>query len=177
MPDSSTIPARLRAQLTATDITVTYSGTTILSGIDLTVTPKSRWAVVGENGRGKSTLVHVLAGKLTPDVGVVSRVGALGPAEQEMLTTDERTVGQVVRDSIADALAALDEFEIALNGLAPGTAKADHRYSAALEQVEALDAWNAERRVNIALDGLGAVTERTRSMSRAIICQSVSSTS
>lgn len=88
-----------------------------------------------------------------------------------MLTTDERTVGQVVRDSIADALAALDEFEIALNGLASGTAKADHRYSAALEQVEALDAWNAERRVNIALDGLGAVTERTRRLTELSVGQ------
>ncbi|MFC8934666.1 ABC-F family ATP-binding cassette domain-containing protein [Rhodococcus sp. NPDC057135] len=171
MPDSSTIPARLRAQLTATDITVIDSGTTILSGIDLTVTPKSRWAVVGENGRGKSTLLHVLAGKLTPDVGTVSRVGTLGLAEQEMPTTDECTVGQVVRDSIADALAALDEFEIASNRLASGTAEADHRYSTALEQVEALDAWNAERRVNIALGGLGAVTERSRLLTELSVGQ------
>ncbi|CAM5697580.1 ATP-binding cassette domain-containing protein [Streptomyces purpurascens] len=31
------------------------------------VSPRSRWGVVGENGRGKSTLLHVLAGLLAPD--------------------------------------------------------------------------------------------------------------
>src|SRR5699024_10106224 len=75
--------------------------------VDLTVTPTSRIAVVGENGRGKSTLLHILSGALPPDEGQVSRIGTLGIAEQEMSTTDRRTVGQVVADAIADSLTAL----------------------------------------------------------------------
>src|SRR5699024_5482750 len=61
--------------------------------------PTSRIAVVGENGRGKSTLLHILSGALPPDEGQVSRIGTLGIAEQEMSTTDRRTVGQVVADA------------------------------------------------------------------------------
>ena len=62
---------------------------------------------VGENGRGKSTLLHVLSGALTPDSGVVQRLGTVGIAEQEMPTGGNRTVGQAVAEAIAQPLAAV----------------------------------------------------------------------
>ena len=60
MPNSATIPARSDAQLIASDIAIAFGGSPVLTGVDIAVTPASRWAVVGENGRGKSTLLHVL---------------------------------------------------------------------------------------------------------------------
>lgn len=59
------LPARHRAQLIASDVSVTRGATPVLSHVDLTVTATSRVAIVGENGRGKSTLLHVLSGALT----------------------------------------------------------------------------------------------------------------
>ncbi|WP_415975992.1 ABC-F family ATP-binding cassette domain-containing protein [Rhodococcus sp. 077-4] len=171
MPNNAAIPARAGAQLLASDIAVAFGGSPVLTGVDITVTPTSRWAIVGENGRGKSTLLHVLTGRLMPNTGTVSRVGTVGVAEQEMLTTGERTVREVLRESIADSVSALACLDSASIELTSGTAGAEQRYIAALERVEALDAWDAERRLDVALDGLGAVTDRSRLLSKLSVGQ------
>lgn len=156
------LPARQRAQLIASDISVMRGATRVLNHVDLTVTPTSRVAIVGENGRGKSTLLHVLEGALTPDAGTVQRIGTLGIAEQEMAASDDRTVGQEVAKAIAEPLAALASLDDAARALSIGTAGAAERYAAALEHAELLDAWDAERRVQIALEALDAETDPAR---------------
>ncbi len=156
------LPARHRAQLIASDVSVMRGANPVLSHVDLTITATSRVAIVGENGRGKSTLLHVLSGALTPDSGVVQRLGTLGIADQEMPTGDDRTVGQAVADAIAQPLAALAALDAAAASLAAGVAEAAEQYATALEHAEVLDAWDAERRVQIALEALDADTEPTR---------------
>ena len=156
------LPARHRAQLIASDVSVTRGATPVLSHVDLTVTATSRVAIVGENGRGKSTLLHVLSGALTPDSGVVQRLGTVGIAEQEMPTGGNRTVGQAAAEAIAQPLAAVAALDSAAVSLAAGVPGAEERYAAALEHAEVLDAWDAERRVQIALEALDAETEPSR---------------
>ncbi|MFF2087273.1 ABC-F family ATP-binding cassette domain-containing protein [Nocardia sp. NPDC058176] len=164
-------PARARAQLTCSNIRVQRGERTVLDGVDLTVSPGSRWAIVGENGRGKSTLLHVLAGLLTPDDGTVGRVGTLALATQEMPDHDDRTVGAVIDEHLAAARAAMCRLDEATAALADGSPGADEDYSEALDLAQLLDAWDADRRVDIALDGLGAVTDRDRPLSTLSVGQ------
>ncbi|KIP53257.1 ATP-binding cassette domain-containing protein [Leucobacter komagatae] len=176
MPSKTTpIPARHRAQLTASDLSVLRGPTRVLTGVDLTVTPRSRVAIVGENGRGKTTLLHALAGRLQADTGSVHRIGTLGVAEQEMSAAPGRTVGDAVAEAIAPAVAALGALDAAAAGLAAGDGPANgpsgatapgspsaasaEAYARALEVAEALDAWDAERRVTVALEALDAETD------------------
>lgn len=49
------------------DGTVSAGGQTILSHIDFYIKEKEKIAVVGKNGTGKTTLLRLLAGELTPD--------------------------------------------------------------------------------------------------------------
>ncbi|RKS04685.1 macrolide transport system ATP-binding/permease protein [Nocardiopsis sp. Huas11] len=168
---TSMLPAGERAQLTAQDIHIVRGGRTVLSGVDMTVTPRSRWGVVGENGRGKSTLLHILAGVLEPDAGTVRRIGTLGVAEQEMSAADGRTIGDLVDDELAEARAALAALDAGAAGLADGDTRAAERYAAALSAAEALDAWDADRRVDLALDHLGAVTDRSRPLAELSVGQ------
>ena len=135
------------------------------------VTPSSRVAIVGENGRGKSSLLHVLTGELTPDSGAVQLIGTLGIAEQEMTTNENRTVGQVVAEAIAAPLAALSDLDAASSAITRREDGADDWYATALETAEALDAWDAERRVKIALEALGAETDLTRQLSALSVGQ------
>ena len=158
------LPARQRAQLLASDVSVTRGATQVLHHVDLAVTPQSRIAIVGENGRGKSTLLHVLAGILSPDSGSVQRVGTLALAEQEMAAAADRTVGGAVAEAIARPLAALRVLDAAARELATGTPDAEERYAEALTHAEALDAWDAGRRVQIALEALGAETDADRTL-------------
>ncbi|RLP67775.1 ABC transporter ATP-binding protein [Mycetocola reblochoni] len=155
-------PARHRAQLTASDVSLMRGATSVLNHVDVVLTARSRVAIVGENGRGKSSLLHVLAGTLLPDSGVVQRIGTLGLAEQEMTASDSRTVGQAVAEAIAEPLAALAALDVAAQALADRKDGAATEYAAMLELAGALDAWDAERRVQIALDALNAVTEMAR---------------
>ncbi|MGW0551463.1 ABC-F family ATP-binding cassette domain-containing protein [Streptomyces altiplanensis] len=166
-----TVPARARAQLVASDVHLARGGRPVLTGVEMTVTPGSRWGVVGENGRGKSTLVHVLAEALAPDAGSVRRTGALGSAEQEMAADADRTVGDVVDAHLADARAALAALDAGAAALAEERPGAEASYQAALEAAEALEAWDADRRVDVALEALGAVTDRSRLLAHLSVGQ------
>ena len=154
-------PARHRAQLIASDVSLMRGATPVLHHVDLTLTASSRIAIVGENGRGKSTLLQVLTGVLVPDSGTVQCIGTIGVAEQEMTAAASRTVGQAVAEAIAEPLAALAALDAAALALADNTDRAEEQYATALEHAEALDAWDAERRVQIALEALDAETDPT----------------
>lgn len=164
-------PARSRAQLTLSDVSLSRGGTPVLAGVDVTLTPASRVAVVGENGRGKTTLIHLLSGRLTPDSGHVLRTGTIGVAEQEISTTENRTVGEVVAEAISEPNAALDNLDSATRSLATGECGAADQYAAALEYAEALDAWDAERRIRIALDALEVESDWSRPLAELSVGQ------
>ncbi|MEV6306348.1 ATP-binding cassette domain-containing protein [Actinoplanes sp. NPDC051861] len=132
----------------------------------IAVSAGSRWGVVGENGRGKTTLLQVLSGAITPDAGSVHLHGTLGVADQHMTTVAEAGSGVTVGDAIDRELAAMRAVLVALEesagGMAAGRAGAGEDYARALAAAEALDAWDADRRVDVALAALGAVSDRAR---------------
>jgi ATP-binding cassette subfamily F protein uup len=53
------------------DITLTFGGTPLLSGVELSVSTGERVALVGRNGSGKSTLLKIAAGHVKADRGSV----------------------------------------------------------------------------------------------------------
>ncbi|MFB4311674.1 ABC-F family ATP-binding cassette domain-containing protein [Actinomadura sp. GTD37] len=171
MTISITLPARARAQLVAEGIRVVRGGRAVLRDVRLSVSPGARWGVVGENGRGKTTLLHVLSGALAPDEGIVQRVGTFGIAEQAMALGGDATVGDAVDRELAGVRAALEAFDEAALAMGEGRPGADESYAAALDAAEALDAWDADRRVELALESLGAVADRGRRLAELSVGQ------
>ena len=53
------------------DIALTFGGTPLLTGAELSVSTGERVCLVGRNGSGKSTLLKIAAGAVTPDRGSV----------------------------------------------------------------------------------------------------------
>src|SRR6201993_1398406 len=53
------------------DIALTFGGTPLLSGVELSVSTGERVSLVGRNGSGKSTLLKIAAGLVEPDRGSV----------------------------------------------------------------------------------------------------------
>lgn len=51
------------------DIALTFGGTPLLSGVELTVSESERLCLVGRNGSGKSTLLKIAAGLMASDGG------------------------------------------------------------------------------------------------------------
>jgi|CXWL01.1.fsa_nt_gi ATP-binding cassette subfamily F protein uup len=59
--------------LVARGIGKSWSGRSVLSGVDLLIRPGTRIGVLGANGSGKTTLLSILAGTLEPDAGEIER--------------------------------------------------------------------------------------------------------
>ncbi|MFI5715613.1 ABC-F family ATP-binding cassette domain-containing protein [Nocardia sp. NPDC051750] len=158
------LPAGAHAHIRATSVHVTLGSRPVLADVSVTVSARSRLAIVGENGRGKTTLLHVLAGLRQPDSGTVGRIGTIGVAQQAIPFRAGETVGTLIAESIEPALRALRDLDSASVALAAGAPGADDAYAAALDAATRLDAWDAERRVDIALAALHACTDRERTL-------------
>src|SRR5437588_6653761 len=51
------------------DISLTFGGTPLLAGVDLSVSAEERVCLIGRNGSGKSTLLRIAAGLIESDAG------------------------------------------------------------------------------------------------------------
>ncbi|HEV8353197.1 MAG TPA: ABC-F family ATP-binding cassette domain-containing protein [bacterium] len=58
--------------LTVQDITKTYAGEAVFSGVTFSLEPRERVALIGRNGSGKTTLLRLLAGLDEPDRGRIT---------------------------------------------------------------------------------------------------------
>ncbi|GAA1925926.1 ATP-binding cassette domain-containing protein [Nocardioides lentus] len=159
------------AHLRARGLEVAVAGRPVLSGVDVTVSAGSRLAVVGENGRGKTTLVRALAGEIEPDAGEVVRAGSLAVVRQVLDSGAGHTVGTLVAEAVAEPVAALAALDAAGAAVADAEPGADAAYARALEAAVRLDAWDAERRVDVALAGLDACADRDRPLASLSVGQ------
>lgn len=95
-----------------TDVSYTWpDGTRVLSGTTATL-GRGRTALVGRNGTGKSTLLRLVAGLLTPSGGTVSVSGTVGYLRQGLALQTDATLADLLgirarRDAL-HALAAGD---------------------------------------------------------------------
>ena len=165
----TTLPKTHRVQLWADDVGKGFEARPVLSGVSLTASAGHRLGVIGENGRGKSTLLRLLAGDLAPDTGSVTRHGSVAVAAQELPFADGDTVGTVVDHALAAARRALAELDDAAVALAE--AGGHDRYAAALVEAERLEAWDAERRADLALAALDAPADRSRPLAELSVGQ------
>jgi ribose transport system ATP-binding protein len=75
MPEGGAARGGASPRLSVRDITKSFSGNTVLTGIDLDIYPGELVALLGENGAGKSTFSSILAGLLQPDAGTMQWEG------------------------------------------------------------------------------------------------------
>jgi len=75
-----------------------YGAVQALGGVDLSVAPGSRTAIVGPSGSGKTTLLRIIAGFEAPDAGRVTLGGRQLANGPEAVPAHERGIGYVPQD-------------------------------------------------------------------------------
>lgn len=81
-PERSAAPAG-RVRVRARGVSKRYGRRAVLDGVDLDLRDGEAVLLMGANGRGKSTLLRILAGLAPPDRGSVEVSGAVGYAPQD----------------------------------------------------------------------------------------------
>lgn len=137
---------------------VDFGATEIFRDISFTVAAGDRWAVVGRNGTGKTTLVRLITGALQPTRGSVARMPGLRVA----LMDQHRTfpADQSVWEIVADAFGDLRTLE---HALAAQAANLEHDHSEAamekygrdLERFEREGGYEMASKVDAILMGVG----------------------
>jgi len=99
-------PFRGKQMLSVKDLTFSYDGRKpLIENLDFTVAPGECIGVVGKNGKGKTTLLKLLAGSLKPDTGEIAYNPRteVGIYEQTNIKTlvDQRSVEEEILYSAA----------------------------------------------------------------------------
>jgi macrolide transport system ATP-binding/permease protein len=158
--------------LRARDLHKGFGDGPVLDGVSLTVTAGQRLAVIGDNGAGKSTLLRLLAGRLAPDAGEVRcTTESRCLIEQEMDAPEGATVACARATALRSPRHALAALQDAASELAAGADGAAERYAAALARAERLAAWDAERRLEAALDAFDAPFHPERTLASLSVGQ------
>ncbi len=91
--------------LNADDISFAFSpGEPLISDFNLTIGKNDRIAVIGKNGKGKTTLLNLLAGELRPVRGSVMHHPQLRPACFGQTNINRLDPGKTVEDEILEVL-------------------------------------------------------------------------
>ncbi len=142
-------------------ISKTINRREILKDISISYYYGAKIGVLGLNGSGKSTLLRIMAGIDKEFEGTIERAPGytVGFLEQEPLANEKRTVLEVVREGAQKTFDLLAEFD-AINArlcedLSPEVMeKVLNQQSRVQEQVDAMDAWTIDSRIEMAMDAL-----------------------
>ncbi|HEB93634.1 MAG TPA: ATP-binding cassette domain-containing protein [Gammaproteobacteria bacterium] len=136
----------------------------LLDNVELQIEPGERVCLVGRNGTGKSTLMHVMRGAIVPDDGKVWRKSGLRVAylAQDLPVDETRTVFEVITDGLEVMGAAMVEYHRALQVVMDDHSEAAmETLSRAQQALDAGDGWRLEQRVEEVITRLDLPADKT----------------
>jgi ABC transport system ATP-binding/permease protein len=139
--------------LSAESVAKTYNDKWLFRDLTLGISQGEKFALVGNNGVGKSTLLRILTGELQPDLGKVSlRQGLrIGFLTQQPVVPDDVIVKDVLFSDNNEVAKVVKEYEDCIHH--PDTDP--DRMQAVLERMEELNAWDYEAKVHEVIEKLG----------------------
>jgi len=133
------------ALITLLDAQLAFGHVPLLDHADFSLETAERVGLIGRNGAGKSSMLKILGGLEKPDDGTLQVQGntRIAYVAQEPVLDADATVFEAVREGLARVIALIEEY-------CQGHGDLD----AMQGEIEALDGWNWEQRVNETLHRL-----------------------
>jgi len=138
-----------------------YDKKPVIKDISLSYFYGAKIGVLGLNGSGKSTLLKIMAGVDTEFNGetTLSKGYTIGYLEQEPLVDEAKTVREIVQEGVQETVDLVDEFNQINERFAEPMSddemdKLIQRQGEVQEQLDALDAWDLDARLEMAMDAL-----------------------
>jgi ATPase components of ABC transporters with duplicated ATPase domains len=105
---------RAQQMMDVNDLTFSYGGTEpyLISGLNFTVNRHDKICIVGKNGKGKTTLLKLLSGRLKPVAGSVKTHTAALPAYYEQANTADLNDERTVEEEISSGSAFIDKSRV-----------------------------------------------------------------
>lgn len=146
------------------DLGVSFSGTTLFSGVSFVINPTDKIALMGKNGAGKSTIMKIVAGveKATRGHIGVPKDAVIAYLPQHLLTEDNCTVFEEAGKAFQQVFAMRDEMDRLNKELETRTDYESDAYMEIIEKVSdlgekfyELEGINYDAEIEKALKGLG----------------------
>ena len=133
------------ALITLLDAQLAFGHVELLDHADFSLETAERVGLIGRNGAGKSSMLKILGGMEKPDDGVVQVQShtRIAYVAQEPVLDAQATVFESVREGLSRIIALIEEYCLGHGDL-----------DAMQGEIEALDGWNWEQRVNETLQRL-----------------------
>lgn len=145
------------------DINIAFGGPAVLSNSNFSIERGERVCLLGRNGAGKSTVMKLLDGSITPDTGIVTRQTGVTVTRLEQEVPDDVTGStfDVVAAGLGEMGGLLSRYHLASHRVAEAGADNAERDSALREMdrlhhaLDAANAWQIQTRVDTVLEHLG----------------------
>ena len=144
-----------------TDLTKKFGQRELLKNINIAFYPGAKIGLLGRNGSGKSTLMKIMAG-IDQEYEGETRLAdgySVGYLQQEPQLDPQKTVFENVMDAVAGTRSILTRFE-AINARLGESIGPDEmeklleEQARVQDQIEAKNAWDLDRQVEIAMDAM-----------------------
>ncbi|NLY12694.1 MAG: ATP-binding cassette domain-containing protein [Gammaproteobacteria bacterium] len=140
--------------LKLTQVSLAYGATPLLEEVSWQIARGERVCIIGRNGTGKSSMLHIVKGTRLPDSGEVWRAPGLkiGELPQELPVADERTIFDVVAEGLDGVGELLAEF----NHLSQNIHNDEdlNKLMHVQQELEARDGWRWQQLVDSTLSRL-----------------------
>ena len=138
-----------------------YNKKPVIKDISLSYFHGAKIGVLGLNGSGKSTLLKIMAGvdKEFNGETILSKGYTIGYLEQEPLVDETKTVREIVQEGVQETVDLMDEFNRINEKFAEPMSDDDmnkliERQGEVQDRLDAMDAWDLDARLEMAMDAL-----------------------
>lgn len=155
------------AAIQLSKVSVAIGNNDILNDVNWMVLPNERWAIVGRNGEGKSTLLKAITNTGGDIVSIpegdiiISKKARIGYLEQKGVSGSTKTVREEVSSRMERLVLATKMLEETENAVANGDISDDmmNKLTEATIEFEAAGGYNVEMKISTVLKGLGFIED------------------